>query len=1062
MVMVWRRAREARGLLLAAVVAALVAIALVTGLADYNRRAVDAGQSAVLAASPAQERSLLVSGSGGADRAAFADRDRAVRDRFADGLGGAPVQVRGARYGTGRELTGDIGPARADDEPVFAELATLEDLPGHADLVTGRQPERGAEPAQVLLPERVAGLLGLTVGERVPLRDRAGERTSQVQVVGLFRPRDPAGSYWRLAPGATAADSATSYGPFLLDPADFDRTFPGSTSASWLIEPDLAAVEPSRLDAVKRALATEVAELPEATGLGSSAQSVTTMDRLVDRLGRADLVGRSSLFTPLLLILVLGGYALVLVAALLNEDRRAQTALLRARGAARRQIAGLAAREATLVALPAALLGPPLAAEALRQLGRGQGWAEQSTGGGALTWAVAAATAAGCVVAMVLPAMRRAGMYVADLAARSRPSRAATAQRAGADLALVGLAVLAWTQLRQYSSPLVGAAGRLGIDPLLVAAPTLGVLAGAVVALRLLPPATRFAERFVDRRPWNAIMLGMWQAGRRPHAGPVLLLALAVGGSTLAWSLVTTGERSHVDQADHLVGADLRLVERSGAAPADRSGRLAATPGIERALPAWHDDIRVGRDDLPVNVLSIDAAAAPDVVRLHDRLLDEPARALFDRQVRGRAAPAGVELPAGTRRLTGTVRTPVTEPVRPHPITVFVLLTTADGGAWRLPLATGGSDGRAVPAAVDLPDTGNRAYRLAGFEATGGRAAGLDYRLEVTGLRAVDAAGTTSPVRLTGDWATLTEVPEQAEPARVDDDGGLRAGRMVRIVLGGSFASQPSSRFAVVPAGANPPVPALITPQVARALSVGPGDTLDVSLAGVTLPVRVVGEVEAVPATGSAAGMLLDLPAAVDWLVRAKGVIRPVPQWLVRTDPDGSTAAARAVAELPGVTVLDRRAAAVEADRDPYWLGTRTGLLAAAVGSVLLALVGLGVDVWATARRRIGELAVLHTLGATPRLLARALLAEQTFLAGIGVGVGLLVGAVVAATMAPLVVLTRAADRPVPEAAFALPWLPVAGTALGLLLAALAFSTAIATGIRQRAAAAQLRMGGDQ
>ncbi|MDI5938712.1 hypothetical protein QLR68_11155, partial [Micromonospora sp. DH15] len=99
MVLVWRRAWAARGLLSAALVAALVAVALVTGLADYSRRAVDAGARAVLAASPAQERSLLVSGSGGPDRAAFAARDRAVRDRFAAGLGGAAVAVRGARYG---------------------------------------------------------------------------------------------------------------------------------------------------------------------------------------------------------------------------------------------------------------------------------------------------------------------------------------------------------------------------------------------------------------------------------------------------------------------------------------------------------------------------------------------------------------------------------------------------------------------------------------------------------------------------------------------------------------------------------------------------------------------------------------------------------------------------------------------------------------------------------------------------------------------------------------------------------------------------------------------------
>ncbi|WP_255541420.1 hypothetical protein [Micromonospora sp. 4G55] len=37
MKLVWRRAREARGLLLAAAVAALVAVALVTGLSDYNQ-----------------------------------------------------------------------------------------------------------------------------------------------------------------------------------------------------------------------------------------------------------------------------------------------------------------------------------------------------------------------------------------------------------------------------------------------------------------------------------------------------------------------------------------------------------------------------------------------------------------------------------------------------------------------------------------------------------------------------------------------------------------------------------------------------------------------------------------------------------------------------------------------------------------------------------------------------------------------------------------------------------------------------------------------------------------
>ncbi|PZG00966.1 ABC transporter permease [Micromonospora deserti] len=1067
MKLVWRRARAARGLLLAAVVAALVAVALVTGLSDYNRRAVEAGQRALLAGASVEERSVLISGSGGRDAAEFAARDRAVRDGFAAGLGGAPVTVTGARYGNGRELTGDLGPlVRADDDPIFANLATLDDLPAHADLASGAWPTPGANPLQVTLPERVAGALGMTAGDRVPLRDRSSGRSGEVVLAGTWRPRDASDPYWRLAPGLTTGspvDAGTSLGPFAFDAADFVAAFPGSVSASWVVEPDLAAaVGAGRLPDVRQAVSGVVADVPEAAGLGSSAQTVTSMERLLDRVARADLVGRSSLTTPLLLIVVLGGYALVLVAALLHEDRRNQTALLRARGAARRQLAGLAAREATLVVLPAAVLGPLLAGEALHRLAGG-GPTDLTLAAGDPTplWAAAFATAAGCLVAMVVPTLRGAETYVADMAARSRPTRSATVQRAGLDLALVGFAVLAWVQLRQYSSPLAGAGGRLGVDPLLVAAPTLGVLAGAVVALRLLPPATRFAERFVDRRPWTATMLGMWQAGRRPHAGPVLLLALAVGGSTLAWSLVTTGERSQLDQADHTVGADLRLVERDGTGPDDRAGRLAALTGVHRALPAWRDEVRLGRADLPATVVSLDAAGATDVVRLNDRLADEPVPALFDRLTRARGAPAGVELAAGTRSVTGTVRTPVRDPLFPHPIAVSVLLTRADGLAFRLPLATAGSDGRPVPFTVALPDAGDGTLRLAGFEADGGDVAGTAYRLEVSNLRLVGADGAARPAQLGDGWVATNGDPagdlDISATAR-----GLTAEHRVTVLPGGRFARQLPSRFVVVPAGENRPVPALMTPAVRDALSLRTGDTVILALSGASVPVTLVGEVDAVP-SASGEGVLLDLPAATDWLVRDRGAVRPVPEWWLSTDATGHAAAAGAAADLGGVTVLDRREVADRADGDPYWQGARTGLLAAALGSVLLALVGLMVDGWATARHRLGEFAVLHTLGATPRLLARALLAEQTFLAGIGVGVGLLLGAAVGATMAPLVILTPSAGRPVPEAAFVLPWAPIGLTALGLLLAALAFSAFIALGIRQRVvAAAQLRIGGER
>jgi ABC-type antimicrobial peptide transport system permease subunit len=165
---------------------------------------------------------------------------------------------------------------------------------------------------------------------------------------------------------------------------------------------------------------------------------------------------------------------------------------------------------------------------------------------------------------------------------------------------------------------------------------------------------------------------------------------------------------------------------------------------------------------------------------------------------------------------------------------------------------------------------------------------------------------------------------------------------------------------------------------------------------------------------------------------------------------------------VPGLRVLDRANQAATAGREPYGIGGRSALFAAALGALLLALIGIGVDVRATARRRVGEFAVLQTMGAGSRLLARSVLAEQAFLAGLGVLVGLVVGAGVAATMAPLVILTPAADRPEPVPVLQLPWLPVLGTAGALFAAAMVLSGAVAATLGRRLAIARLRIGDDQ
>ncbi|MER7124238.1 ABC transporter permease, partial [Streptomyces goshikiensis] len=87
----------------------------------------------------------------------------------------------------------------------------------------------------------------------------------------------------------------------------------------------------------------------------------------------------------------------------------------------------------------------------------------------------------------------------------------------------------------------------------------------------------------------------------------------------------------------------------------------------------------------------------------------------------------------------------------------------------------------------------------------------------------------------------------------------------------------------------------------------------------------------------------------------------------------------------------------------------------------------------AAARERGREFAILLALGAPRRDLARTAAAESGVLVGLGAGVGLALGAAIVHLVVPLVVLTPAARRPVPEVLVDLP----AGETL-LLTAAIA------------------------
>ena len=131
--------------------------------------------------------------------------------------------------------------------------------------------------------------------------------------------------------------------------------------------------------------------------------------------------------------------------------------------------------------------------------------------------------------------------------------------RAGLDVALVVLAVLAGWQLRQYSA--ASDSGAAQIDPVLALAPALALAAGSVATLRLLPLAARTTDRLAARGRGLVASLASWQFSRMPvrQGSAALLLIMAVATGTFALAQHQSWTRSASDQAAFATGGDVQV-----------------------------------------------------------------------------------------------------------------------------------------------------------------------------------------------------------------------------------------------------------------------------------------------------------------------------------------------------------------------------------------------------------------------------------------------------------------------------------------------------------------------
>ncbi|RLP85345.1 ABC transporter permease [Micromonospora sp. BL4] len=583
-----RRVRTYGGQFLLLAVLTLVVTLLVSGVPRLVNRLAEQGLREQLISEPAARRDIsYTSGAGTAGESVMAD----VRERF-DALGGQlPPRVSSAV--ADRWYSVDALPGRVKG-PDLAARNLMVDLglraaPGVREagtLVEGSWPNDTVvadRPIEVAIDADVARKVNLRAGSQLQLgaidpTTGALDDPIPVVVAGLFRPADRADGVWDGLPPLLRVTEPRGDGePFIIvgvvaEAALSKRAAAGwPVSANWRYRLGVDRIDARYLDQLIDDLQQVQRDAP--TGL--------TLTQGVDVPLRS-FAAQVNAARTLLAVIAAGVFAtlaglVVLAATLATRRRRAEFALLRARGGAATAGARRSLAESLLVVPVAAALG----------------WWLGTLFPGDPDPTAPYAAAATVLVTLALPlatlAVPAGGAARRDLI-RMRPS----ARRLTVEVSLLLLAGLAAVLLRRRGLTL----GE--VDPLLVSVPVLLAVAVAVLALRAYPWPLLLVSRLAARTRGSVAFLGTARAGRSAVAAPLVVVVLAIGTAAFCGVVAAGVDASRDRAAEQSVPADA-LIRGERFAP-DTVDALTRLPGVRAVTPLVSEpDQRLTADALGTN-----------------------------------------------------------------------------------------------------------------------------------------------------------------------------------------------------------------------------------------------------------------------------------------------------------------------------------------------------------------------------------------------------------------------------------------------------------------------------
>jgi putative ABC transport system permease protein len=577
------------------------------------------------------------------------------------------------------------GPAAVAVKPPKLELSYRDALAQNVRVIAGALP--GGKPVsggmvilQTAVTAATARRFGVRVGSRLPLPG-----TSLVlAVTAIVQPKDAAAPFWTIDPVVAT--------PQLQNPLSFNSAYwaggffiaAGAVRAlqshvnisevqvTWMLPMAIGNFTAARGTQLQSTLAGALSTAGHVTVSATRHGGVPLpiVITLSSRTGaliarfQAEAASVASVLDLLSVSLaVLAAVVVLLSGWLLAERRRPDFAVLRARGATRRQLALAVLGGTAVTAVPGAVVGAIVAVAVI------------PASPVPLSWWLAGLVVLAALAGPVLVTVQTHRGYAAVARPDAPPARVPAVRRLVVESGLVLVAAGGLTALRHEGT---GASG----DVYASAVPILLAVGVAVVVLRVYPPLVRGTLRLRGERASAATFVGLSRAARASATAALPAFAMVLALAVLAFAgmvrdAVVNGE---VDSSWQQAGADAVISEPVAVGDALQRA-VAAVPGVQHVAVAGIVTAATTTGH-QVDVLAVDPGQYAALVA--GTPLPQPPRA-FTASARAGPAPAlaapGVDLGSG----------PVGVLISGHTVTAHVV-----GGAANMSALPSLSDGNVV------------------------------------------------------------------------------------------------------------------------------------------------------------------------------------------------------------------------------------------------------------------------------------------------------------------------------------------------------------------------------